>query len=260
MNKFLTILIIILLSIFLTGCSNGGNQKSTSSTSADTAAVIKSFMDTVSTPGFAPQIDSSVAPKSIEIPDEVGGLAGNGHGKEKGMVEISGLVRYHVPDSMKVGKDYSVDIRISRQKDTTKIVINMPQGKTECIRVGSTMEVKLIDPEVNNFEITALNSEIQTIEDDGDFTSWEWTVKPLNGGTHKLKLLITIKTKDLVKDIPVFNKDIFVHASPFYSLKKLVTDNWAVLLPSVFLPIIGGIWHLFFKKKRKPSDEDDDNY
>ena len=248
---------IIILSFVLIGCENR-SKPNLSVPIRDTITIIKTHTDTILVPAI--QTDTSaVYPENIEIPEVVGGLAYNGTKKEKGMLEESGVVRYHVPDSMKIGREYNANIRISKEKDTAKITINMPEGKTECVKVGSTMEVKLIDPEVTSFEITPLNSEIQTIEDDGDFTAWEWTVKPLKGGNHKLKLLITIKSKDLIKDIPVFNKDIYVQASPVYSIKKIIVDNWAVLLPSVFIPLIGGIWHLFFRKKKKPSDYDDED-
>ena len=258
MNKLLTLLLILILSIVLVGCNNP-NQGSTKTHSYDTVTIIKKEIDTIFTPAYPPATDSTqAAPENIEIPDEVHNYAKN-HKKE-GIIETSGLVRYNIPDSMQIGKDYDVNIRISKQRDTTKITINMPQGKTECIRVGSTMEVKLLDPEGGNFEIAALNSVAQTIEDDGDFTSWEWTVKPLIGGAHKLKMFITIKAKDLVKDIPVFDKEIYVQSSPTYSLKKLITENWTVLLPSVFIPILGGLWHIFFRKRKKVSDEDEDNY
>ena len=244
----------------LIGCGNShSNSESSSSAIDDTITIMKTQIDTVSVPTLAPQVDSSKStPENIQIPEVVGGFAHDGKVK-RGVFDENGLVRYYVPDSMKVGTEYNVNIRISKEKDTAKIMVSMPGGKTECIRVGSTMEVKLIDPEVGSFEITALNSQVQTIEDDGDFTSWEWTVKPLKGGNHKLKLLITIKQKDLIKDIPVFDKDIFIKSSAVYEVTNFVKINWAVLVPTFFIPFIGFIWHLFFRKKSKPSDEDDEN-
>ena len=193
--------------------------------------------------------DSSYDMESIEIPEEH--YYADKKKDNKFTEEESGLVRYNIADSMVVGISYTVNVRISKQKDTSKIIINMPQGKMEYTRVGSEMAVKLLDEEGGDFDIKALDSETQSIEDDNDYTQWEWTVKPLKCGTHKLKMLITIKQRDLTKDVPVFEKDIYIKSSLKYTIKNILENNWQMLLTSILIPFMGFLFHLFYKEKRK---------
>ncbi len=241
MKKKIIVLIILLI---LFGCNNPKdvnkeikeepcleqiNEKSVQSIASDTT--------------YSPHIKI----KKLLIPTE-------NVGKIK---EDKGIIRYCVPDSMEVGKTYTVNLRIAKQKDSISIKIGMPVGVTDEVRVGSTMEAKLEDPGVDKFEIIPLDSKIQTIEDDEDFTMWRWTVRPLKKGNNELILVVTIKDKDLTKDIPVYDKKILVHANYFYTIKGFTEENWKYILTTIVIPLLGFFTHKTVKKNKKKKNSEE---
>jgi len=162
-----------------------------------------------------------------------------------------GAIAYNIPDTMNVGIEYIVYLRISKKMsknltiglggDTNKLVIRD-------IRVGNTMEVKLIETNASDesFKITELSSGIQNIEDDSTFTSWEWSIRPIKSGFHKLKMIVVIKGGDFTKDIPVYEDDIYIQSSFYFIVKDFTSKNWQWLSGSIIIPLI-----IFFWKKRE---------
>lgn len=162
-----------------------------------------------------------------------------------------GAIAYNIPDTMNVGVEYIVSLRISKKMsrnltiglvgDTNKLVVRN-------IRVGSTMGVKLIETNSSeeSFKITALSSGIQNIEDDSTFTSWEWSIRPIKSGFHKLKMIVVIKGDDFTKDIPVYEDEIYIQNSSIFIVKNFISKNWQWLGGSIIIPLI-----IFFWKRRE---------
>ena len=168
-----------------------------------------------------------------------------------------GVITYYVPDTMKVGTEYHINLRIARYLSAS-ISEGMPSASvTQPIRVGGTMKavIKETDPAQNAFKIDTLSTGTQTIEKDSSFTTWEWTVMPLKSGKQGLKLTVVIKDNGLTKDIPVYERDIIVQASPGYSVKTFFSNNWELFVSGLAFPIIL-LW--FKRRKNKKEDNDED--
>jgi hypothetical protein len=120
------------------------------------------------------------------------------------------------------------------------------------IRVGNTMEVKLVETNSSeeNFKINSLSSGVQSVEDDSSYTTWEWSVRPVKSGLHKLKMIVVIKGEGFTKDIPVYEDDIYIQSSTRFFVSQFVSKNWQWLAGSIIIPLIVFFW------KRKDKKED----
>lgn len=175
-----------------------------------------------------------------------------GHTPQNLMVMSSspsmGYITYYIPDTMKVGKEYKIQLRISKH-NTVEFHYNMDTNSIKKqIRVGSSMETKLIDVD-NVFEISTTNTPIQSIENDSSYTEWVWYVTPQKGGRHLLKLVVVIKEDDLTKDIPVYEDKIYIQSSPLFTIKGFFLEYWQYILG-----LIGSIftwWYANMRRKKK---------
>lgn len=281
MKKFIYILILFVVVsgiITLTTCKstkdvNIESVKSDSLTSHPLLTLDSSFkfegMDLSDTMVF-------FSPKSIEVgssnPNEGIGLgtegtmghgsgsgSGQGFGSGHGRLGDShlpmsgpsmGYLTYYIPDTMKVGTEYKVQLRISKH-NTVEFHMNMDTSSVrKQIRVGSSMETKLIDVD-NVFEISTTNTPIQTIENDSSYTEWVWYVTPQKGGRHLLKLVVVIKENNLTKDIPVYEDKIYIQASPLFTIKGFFIQYWQYLLG--VLGTVFAWWYTNMRRKKKKA-------
>ena len=169
-----------------------------------------------------------------------------------------GFITYYIPDTMKVGVEFKVNLRIGK-KNSVSISAGLPSTSVKKeIRVGRTMQaiIEQTAPDSSDFKIDALNTAIQSIENDTSFTTWEWSIVPLRSGKHGLKLVVVIKENNLTKDIPVYEDNIYVYSSPFYSAKHFITENWKYFMSSMIIPVIG--WW-FNKRRKKKQDEPEED-
>lgn len=159
-----------------------------------------------------------------------------------------GYITYYIPDTMKVGKEYKIQLRISKH-NTVEFHYNMDTNSVKKqIRVGSSMETKLIDVD-NVFSINTTDTPIQSIENDSSYTEWVWYIIPQKGGRHLLKLVVVIKEDNLTKDIPVYEDKIYIQASPLFTIKGFLSQYWQYILG-----LIGSIftwWYANMRRKKK---------
>lgn len=176
-----------------------------------------------------------------------------------------GLVAYSVPLEMKVGEEYTVKVRITKQKDKTVLIVGDNQipisddtanVRVESIRVSSVMSASLYGKK-GDFEIESTSTEFQNIEDFG-YTEWSWLVTPLKGGQNNLKLNIKIRIQDngqdFYKDITVFEKKVKVKSNITSSFFDFVKQNWEWFMSVIFIPLIR--WLFLWWKKRKEENKD----
>lgn len=170
-----------------------------------------------------------------------------------------GLIAYTVPNEMQVGKDFSVKVRVSKEKIKEDLIKNNNANTNstitiENIRVSSIMSADLRSSK-DNYLIESLSTETQNIEDLG-YTEWEWHVKPLKKGEKPLKLIIKVRietnNEQTFKDIVVFEKNITVKNNFFYSLNNFMSKYWQWFITTFILPF--AIWY-YNKKRKKKSDE-----
>jgi hypothetical protein len=281
MKKFIYILVLFVVVsgiITLTTCKstkdvNIESVKSDSLTSHPLLTLDSSFkfegMDLSDTTVF-------FNPKSIEVgsanPNDnegigLGNIGTMGHGSGSGQGFGSGHGRlgdshnpmsgppmgyltYYIPDTMKVGTEYKVQLRISKH-NTVEFHYNMDTNSVKKqIRVGSSMETKLIDVD-NVFQIITTDTPVQTIENDSSYTEWTWYITPQKGGRHLLKLVVTIKEDNLTKDIPVYEDKIYIQASPLFTIKGFFIQYWQYLLG-----VVGTVfawWYTNMRRKKKKA-------
>lgn len=176
-----------------------------------------------------------------------------------------GLVAYSVPLDMKVGEEYIVKVRITKQKDKTILIVGDNQipisddttnVRVESIRVSSVMSASLYGKK-GDFDIESTSTEFQNIEDFG-YTEWSWLVTPLKGGQNNLKLNIKIRIQDngqdFYKDITVFEKKIKVKSNITSGVLDFVKQNWEWFMSVIFIPIIR--WLFLWWNKRKEEKKD----
>lgn len=291
-------LAFLILAALVVGC-NGCSQKSTGTSynSNDTAAV-KSFEPNV---GSVCQDTSTDEQSYTQLVDSVGEIK-MGEYKEEVKVEYAmkdeqeqqlaekiempklkavnanivdetlgleadshkGIIAYSVPDTMTVGVDYSIKVRITKEKGQKvkqeiiigdqHIAINDTTVHStitfDSIRVENIMSAIMLSAD-SAFNIRLLSTELQNIEDHG-YTEWEWLINPQRSGRHPLKLIIKVKirSKGVFKDIVVFEKSINTMSDYVYSTKRFVTKNWHYLMSSVIIPFAGWWWKRRQDKKK----------
>lgn len=161
-----------------------------------------------------------------------------------------GYITYYIPDTMKVGQSYRIELRISKY-NTVELSIGLDTNRVQRnIRIGSKMEAKLIDVD-NVFRINSTNTPEQTVEMDKSYTTWVWHVVPLKAGRHELKLLVTIKQNDIVKDVPVYEDKVYVQASPIFTIWGFIKENWHYILGT--LGACFTWWYTNMRRKRRKS-------
>ena len=173
-----------------------------------------------------------------------------------------GKIAYSFPDTMLYDKTELVTLRITRnekESDSALIETMIIKDKKviiDSIRVSSVMTAKLIDlsPDKSFFLIKELSTSEQSVEKKG-FTEWQWSVKPIKTGNNPVKLIIKIRINQdgvqSIKDLPVFNKVIFIKAQPISFLKDFWLKYWQWLFSTLIIPI----FVYFYKKKKSNKDE-----
>lgn len=171
-----------------------------------------------------------------------------------------GKIAYSFPDTMFYDKTEVITLRITRnESESTLIETMIVKDRTvtvDSIRVSSAMTAELIDlsPDKSCFLIKEISTAEQSVEEKG-FTEWQWSVKPIKSGHNPVKLIIKIRTNQdgvqSFKDIPVFNKVIFIKAQPISFLKDFWLKYWQWLFSTLIIPV----FVYFYKKKKSNKDE-----
>lgn len=201
-----------------------------------------------------------------EIKDDIKAI--EGHEKKTNLKVIDrssniidtnkGWIAYSVPEKMKVAKEYSIKVRISKLKKNKSILIlgdndaiNNKEYESiatiEDVRVSGEMSAELRG-DSSEFNIVSLSTEIQNIDDES-YTEWEWRVTPKKSGDIPLKLII--KLKGLNKDIVVFNKIIEVKTNVPVQVEGFFEKNWQWIMTTIIIPIFIYFWNRKKKKQKK---------
>lgn len=160
-----------------------------------------------------------------------------------------GFISYNVPDSMKLGEHYKVTLRITKKPFSEVLITKISKDIINTttiinkLQMSDVMSAELIDSE-GSFIINSLSTEKQIIE--GDYTEWTWDILPNKKGNLNLRMVIKINIYndkgEFVKDIPVFERDIYTSSNLYYSIKNFLTLYWQWILSTLILPLIVYIW------------------
>lgn len=159
-----------------------------------------------------------------------------------------GRVIYQIPSDMKVGKQYIVFLRISRNKNEVEIV-NGLSGEviSSVIPTSNTMSVELIDPSNSDrkiFHIAPVNSNIQSVYEGISFTEWVWTVTPIRSGTSNLKIIIKIVENNIPIE-KVYSQEVKIKVNPTLQVWMFIEKWWMWIITTILIPSIS--WYV---KKR----------
>jgi hypothetical protein len=159
-----------------------------------------------------------------------------------------GRVIYQIPSDMRVGKQYIVFLRISRNKNEVEI-LNGLSGEviSSVIPTSNTMSVELIDPSDKDrkiFNIAPINSNTQSVLEGISFTEWTWTVTPIRSGTSNLKIVIKIVENDLPIE-KVYSQEVKIKVNPTLQVWMFIEKWWMWIITTILIPAIS--WYV---KKR----------
>ena len=154
---------------------------------------------------------------------------------------------------MNVLQDYKIVIRISKESNLIDIQENL-NGRTvrSELRVENRMEVKVVDPSGNNFNIIPINRERQLVEN-GEYTQWSFSVTPLKSGENlKLDLVVSIIIGEDIKEI-VYTDSVLVKSSPTKQAKSWWDRNWNWMVEVMLIPFGIWIWNYVRDRLKKKS-------
>lgn len=160
-----------------------------------------------------------------------------------------GQIIYKVPDTMSVGTNYQIIVRIS--KSQTNIEINDGLGNNvikKSIRTSDRMQVQLKDPTEKNFKIVEINSEDQIV--DSTYTEWRFNVIPQKSGHNQLLLVVSIFKGQDLKQI-VYSDDIWVKTNAKVQISNFWSNYWQWSMDKILIPIITFLFGLWWSKRRK---------
>ena len=172
-----------------------------------------------------------------------------------------GLVAHSVPNEMKVGKIYTVKLRISKDNNKIQLIngngVSISENEVDSkvtiasIRVEPVMSAKLLS-DSSKMLIQSTSTLIQNIDKDG-FTEWQWRVTPIKGGDILLKIVVNVIVESdngsISKDIPVYDEVVVVKSNYIFTFKKFINEYWQWLMTTIIIPLI--IWFYNRKKKKK---------
>ena len=171
---------------------------------------------------------------------------------------------YNPPKQMMVGVTVPVEVRITNKafsegfskEDFEAVLEGMAAVRRDSIITGEFMSVELCCGEPTGiFDITPLSDREQLVGLT-DFTHWGFEVTPKQGGTHKLRLKVSVNFidgngKERNSSISVKAEDIEVAVNLEAQYKEIFEDNWQWLGLLLLIPILVVYVTRAFKGKKK---------
>jgi hypothetical protein len=194
-----------------------------------------------------------------KLPDEIDGSGVMHENMLDNAFDLAtGQIASDVANKMREAKPEKVEVRIIRGVDQamTQLLKDGLSGqmKVDEIQVAPFMIVHLDAAEKSAFEITPLTQDRQLVSGEG-YTTWAWTVKPLEAGKHSLYLTVGSRFKLSNHDEEtqfkrLYERHIDVEVDEMYEAKLFLSGNWQWLMGSLIIPLAGFVWHHW---KRKPK-------
>lgn len=150
-----------------------------------------------------------------------------------------GKMIYYVPDSMMLGKNYRVVVKITNndyfiyiityQKSNTYTIKN----NIKDIKVGSKMIINLSDGGTNSFDITPIGNEMQSVDSLKEYSQWMWNINPKKVGNSQIIIIVSIINDGDAPDQIVNVTNVFVKENLFYRIQFLLITYWKEILGSL---------------------------
>ena len=148
----------------------------------------------------------------------------------------NGQLIYSLPDTMRVGINHRVVVRIINSQVETNISEGLTHtSEVVSIRTSSTMQVEMVDAN-KAFLITSSNSQIQIV-DSIEYTEWIFDVKPIKSGNHPLNIVSSIITDDGRKD-KTYSHTVYVKMNIVSQSKSFWQEEWKWIFSSLIIPLM----------------------
>lgn len=190
-------------------------------------------------------------------------------------------IEFRTPGKMRVGKSYDAYalIHVLPEIPTAERLQSLIQDRiddlqqadadkkdpeaqiefSDTIIVSPRLEVRLIDPHEEYFDIKPVTEPIQYIQHSSP-AIWQWSLRPLQAGEHMvyLKIIARLKTADAeeLQDLEVYRKKIAIRVPLRYAVSGFFAKNWQYLLSVLIIPLFLWIRTKYpdWKKKLWPPD------
>lgn len=167
----------------------------------------------------------------------------------------SGAVAYSIPDTMVMGTEYLVELRID-DKVSEQLSTGLGEDITiKIVEVSQTMRAEITG---KGFDIDSSFSSLTQLRKFDQPTSWKWGVTPFEYGdkTLKIKIVCILKregfsdeTYDLITHLDTIN----VKINSKFIVNRVLKENWKSILGFIFSSgIITWIIAKTLKKKKGP--------
>lgn len=157
----------------------------------------------------------------------------------------NGQLVYSIEDTMKLGINYNVVVRILNGK-SDEIGLGLDKSNLQDIKTSSNMEVEMVDPD-KAFNITANNSQTQIV-DSLEYTEWTFIVKPILAGSHPLTITSSIIQENGKKE-KTYSQVIYVKNDVIVTAKGFWQTYWQWVFSTIIIPL--SIWLYNQNKKSK---------
>ena len=164
---------------------------------------------------------------------------------------LIGKIAYNVPSSMIVGNPEIFEVRLAI--DSSSVIIKNFRGageiKVDTLELTNRVTVKLVSFQ-DDVEIQAFENQEQGLRDTG-FSVWTWKVTAQSSGIKQLQIIIGLANIDrmdpeLTSFVPGRSFEIDVTANPAYTIKKFLIANWAWIVATLLIPLIGYLANRIF--------------
>jgi len=212
-----------------------------------------------------PRAARAAPPSSAALPQIAAGAAPPDAGQladELASQLAKGNVVFNPPSQMRMGRNETVTVRISRESVLPAEALSGLPGRgaaqTAEILTGAFMRVELFAD--NGFEIKARGTADQAVPPSG-FAEWLFDVLPVSGGQRTLTLRVAARYKlpsgEEIRYLPVLTRDIAVEVDYWWQTRQLVSNNWQYFL-SGWSVVLLGVGGYFGKRFIERDDKKDD--
>ena len=164
-----------------------------------------------------------------------------------------GKITYDIPDTMQVGKQFNIRVRITRRVDySSTAFLPKPNSPSIVIRTSGTMEVKIVDPSADGdkaFNIIKNDTDVQIV-DSSDYTEWIFAITPMKSGKFPIDIIVSI-IKDGNRKDKSYVGEVWVKANNKVALKTFWQKYWQWCFTTLIIPLITWWWKNRKEKKEK---------
>ena len=168
-------------------------------------------------------------------------------------------IAFNTPDKINLHETAQIELLLSLQKTAAELsatIQSAGQKQSDSVQASSRMDARLSG---SDFQITAITPEEQAIGS-VDTVQWQWEIKPLATGRHRLHLTLTalldIDGSTTRRAIRTFDKEIEVEVTIGQSAKGFLDSNWQWLWAAIMVPIAGFLWKRLSGKKHDSKQSD----